>query len=57
MKSKIIDYLTMQFINDKTFKAHYCQRIRAAWILAEKKYRTLTDEQKSEILKEIDKTK
>jgi uncharacterized protein (DUF2164 family) len=57
MKSKIIDYLTVQFISDKTFKCHYAQRIRAAWILAEKRYKTLTKEEKLTIIKEIDKAK
>tara|TARA_Y100000590_G_scaffold143436_2_gene164802 strand:+ start:57401 stop:57574 length:174 start_codon:yes stop_codon:yes gene_type:complete len=57
MKNKIIDYLTVQFISDKTFKAHYAQRIRSAWICAEKKYRALTKQEKIEILKEIDKKK
>ena len=54
MRNKIIDYLTLQFMNDKTFKAHYAQRVRSAWILAEKKYKTLTKQEKTEILKEID---
>ena len=57
MKSKIIDYLTVQFMSDKTFRTHYAQRTRSAWILAEKKYKTLTEEQKLGILKEIDKGK
>ena len=57
MKNRIIDYLTVQLISDKTFRTHYAQRIRSAWILAEKRYKTLTKQEKIEILKEIDKKK
>jgi hypothetical protein len=57
MRNRIIDYLTVQFISDKTFKTHYAQRVRSAWICAEKRYRTLTEQEKTEILKEIDKKK
>ena len=53
MKGKIIDYLTVQVLADKTFKTHYAQRIRSAWILAEKKYAKMSDEEKAEILKKI----
>jgi hypothetical protein len=53
MKSKIINYLTVQLISDKSFKVHYAQRIRSAWILAEKKYAKMSAEEKKEILKKI----
>ena len=39
--------------SDKTFDPHYAQRIRTAWILAKKKYKTLTDEEKLLILNKI----
>ena len=54
MNSKIIDYLTVQIVSDKTFEAPYAQRIRAAWILAKKKYITLTDKEKQDILRQLD---
>jgi hypothetical protein len=53
MKSKIVNYLTVQIISDKNFKVHYAQRIRSAWILAEKKYAKMSTEEKKEILKKI----
>ena len=53
IKERIIDYLTVQLIKDTTFKSHYAQRVRAAWILAKKKYSTLTDKEKNEILAKI----
>jgi hypothetical protein len=53
MKSKIVNYLTVQLISDKSFKVHYAQRIRSAWILAEKKYAKMTHEEKQKILKKL----
>ena len=53
MRSKIVNYLTVQIISDKNFKVQYAQRIRSAWILAEKRYAKMSAEEKEEILKKI----
>ena len=53
MRNRIIDYLTVEIMADKSFKVHYAVRVRAAWALAEKKYETLTEEEKEEIIKKI----
>jgi len=53
MKSKIINYLTVKIMSEKTFDAHYAQRVRVAWILAEKQYLKLTEDEKQKIIKEL----
>ena len=53
MKDEIVNYLTVKLVSDKSFKAPYAQRIRRAWVLAEKKYKTLTAKEKEEIVKKI----
>jgi hypothetical protein len=53
MKDKIVNYLTVQILSDKTFEVHYAKRIRAAWLLAENKYKTLTEGEKRKIMEEI----
>tara|TARA_R110000824_G_scaffold265390_1_gene454247 strand:+ start:1970 stop:2149 length:180 start_codon:yes stop_codon:yes gene_type:complete len=57
MKSEIINYLTVQLMEDKSFEAHYAKRIRCAWILAEKKYLTLTHQEKQGILRKLEEEK
>ena len=47
----------MELIEDKSFEAHYAKRIRCAWILAEKKYLTLTHQEKQEILRKLEEKK
>ena len=54
MKDEIVNYLTVKLVSDKSFKAPYAQRIRRAWVLAEKKYETLTAKEKEKILKRIE---
>ena len=51
MNSDIVDYLTVKLLADKTFEAPHIQRVRAAWILAKKKYITLTEKEKQDILR------
>ncbi len=53
MKSKIVNYLTVKLMNDKSFDVHYAKRARVAWILAEKQYKKLTKEEKQEIIEEL----
>ena len=53
MKSKIVNYLTVKIMSDKNFHPHYAQRVRVAWILAEKQYKKLTKEEKQEIIEEL----
>ena len=40
-------------MSEKTFDAHYAQRVRVAWILAEKQYLKLTEDEKQKIIKEL----
>ena len=52
-KDLIINYLTVKIASDKQFDVHYAKRIRAAWILAEKQYLKLTEEEKQKIIEEL----
>ena len=54
MKEKIIDHLTMKHLSADEFNPSCNQRIRTAYILAKKDYDKLTEEQKQDILKEIE---
>lgn len=54
MKEKIIDHLTMKHLSADEFSPSCNQRIRTACILAKKDYENLTEEQKQDILKEIE---
>lgn len=55
-KQLIIDYLTVELIEDNTFRANPHIRARTAWIEAKKIFLKLTEEQKENILKTIKKT-
>lgn len=57
MKEKIIDYLILQCLLDKTFQSNPNQRIKAAYLLAKSRYKNLSEEGKEEIIKEIQKWK
>tara|TARA_X000001036_G_C20654208_1_gene796297 strand:+ start:583 stop:762 length:180 start_codon:yes stop_codon:yes gene_type:complete len=57
MREKILDYLTIGRLLDKDFKAHPNQRIRTAYILAQKDYKKLSEEEKQEIWEKILKRK
>lgn len=54
MKEKIIDHLTMKHLSADEFNPSCNQRIRTACILAKKDYDKLTEEQKQDMLKEIE---
>jgi hypothetical protein len=57
MKEKILDYLTLQSLLDRDFQSQPNQRIKAAFILAKKRYEELSEEEKREILKKIESYK
>lgn len=57
MKEEIIDHLTMKHLSADEFNPSCNQKIRTAYILAKKDYENLTEEQKQDILKEIEKGK
>jgi hypothetical protein len=40
-------------MKEKTFNVHYAKRARVAWIIAEKQYLKLTEEEKEEIINKI----
>ena len=44
MKEKILDYLTLQSLLDRDFQSQPNQRIKAAFLLAKKKYEKLSDD-------------
>jgi len=43
-------------MKEKTFDVHYAKRARVAWILAEKQYLNLTEDEKQKIIKELSKS-
>jgi hypothetical protein len=53
MKEKIIDYLIVKHLNAEDFNYNPNQRIKAAFILAKKEFKKLTEEQKNKLLKKI----
>lgn len=53
MREHIINYLIVKIMKEKTFNVHYAKRARAAWILAEKQYAKLTEEEKQDIINKI----
>lgn len=40
-------------MSEKSFDIHYAKRARVAWILAEKQYLKLTEDEKQKIIKEL----
>lgn len=54
MKEEIINHLTMKHLKADEFNPSCNQRIRTACILAKKDYDKLTQEQKQDILREIE---
>ena len=54
IEEKIIDYLTIKLIEDKSFISHPHSRVRSAWMKAKKQFIKLTEEEKESILKIID---
>jgi hypothetical protein len=57
MRDDIINYLIVKIMKEKTFNVHYAKRARVAWIIAEKQYAKLTEEEKEEIIKELSRKK
>ena len=57
MREHIINYLIVKIMKEKTFDVHYAKRARVAWILAEKQYLNLTEDEKQEIIKELSRKK
>ena len=55
MREKIIDYLTLKVMADPDFDAPMMQRVRAALIIAEKKYRNMSSDEMIEIWQKIEK--
>lgn len=53
MKEIIIDYLIIKHLNAEDFAYSPNQRIKAAYILAKKEFKKLTEKQKAKLLKEI----
>ena len=53
MRDDIINYLIVKIMKEKTFNVHYAKRARVAWIIAEKQYLKLTEEEKEEIINKI----
>lgn len=53
MKGEIIDYLTLKHMEDPNFEAPMMQRVRTAWMLAEKIYASLTEREIKEFSKKI----
>jgi hypothetical protein len=51
--SKIIDYLTVQIMSDKTLECNPHIRVRTAWILAKKKFLKLSGKEKEKIRLEM----
>lgn len=54
IEEKIIDYLTIKLIEDKSFISHPHSRVRSAWMKAKKQFIKLTEEEKESIIKIID---
>ena len=42
MRERIINYLTLQAMADPDFDAPMIQRVRCAWVIAERKYRAMS---------------
>ena len=53
MRDDIINYLIVKIMKEKTFNVHYAKRARVAWIIAEKQYAKLTEEEKKDIIDKI----
>lgn len=53
MQEHIINYLIVKIMKEKTFNVHYAKRARVAWIIAEKQYAKLTEEEKQDIIDKI----
>ena len=54
INNKIIDFLTLKIMSDKDFECNPHMRVRAAWILAKKQFEEMNDEDKLEIVEQLD---
>tara|TARA_B100000902_G_C26564642_1_gene553545 strand:+ start:183 stop:380 length:198 start_codon:yes stop_codon:yes gene_type:complete len=50
VEEKIVDYLTVQLIEDKEFTAHPHCRVRTAWIRAKSIYKRMSEEEKLKVV-------
>jgi len=53
MRERIINYLTWEAMADPKFDATMNQRVRVAWMLAERKYRTMCSDELDHIWQKI----
>lgn len=53
MNNKIIDYLTLEFARDENINFSVGRRIREAFVLARKKYQSMSEKEKKEMLQKI----
>ena len=53
MRERIINYLTLQAMADPDFDAPMTQRVRCAWMIAERRYRNMDAEELDYIWQKI----
>ena len=57
MEERIINYLIVKHLEDKEFGADPGQRVKSAYILAKKEYKQMSEAEKEEIIKYLNKGK
>lgn len=50
VEEKVVDYLTVQLIEDEEFTAHPHCRVRTAWIRAKSLYKRMSEEERLKIV-------
>ena len=53
MNNKIIDYLTLEFARDESINFAVGRKLKEAFQLAKKKYNSMSEKEKEELLKKI----
>ena len=53
MKNKIINYLILKIMEDESFEPNPSKRVRSAWIIAQKQYPKLSEQEKKKIIEEL----
>ena len=53
MKNKIINYLILKIMKDESFESNPSKRVRSAWIIAQKQYSKLSEQEKKKIIEEL----
>ena len=53
MKNKIINYLILKIMEDDSFEPNPSKRVRSAWIIAQKQYPKLSEQEKKKIIEEL----